>query len=89
MEIKAAARYDGEAMAATTYVQLKKFGAAIRAARLEREISQEDFAEMANIDRTYMSQIEGGKVNVSFQYITRISRALRMRTSELWAAAGQ
>lgn len=73
---------------ATTYVQLRKFGAAIRAARMARKITQEDFAGQAEIDRTYMSEIERGKVNVSFQYITKIARALRVRPSELWTSAG-
>jgi transcriptional regulator with XRE-family HTH domain len=71
-----------------THAELKRLGRAIRAARLEMRLSQEDFAERADIHRTYVGQIELGKVNVSWENISRVARALKQRPSELIAAAG-
>ena len=57
-------------------------------ARLEAKLSQEDFAERAEIHRTYVSSIELGKVNVSWENISRLARALHLRPSALLAMAG-
>lgn len=67
--------------------ELKRLGGAIRASRHDLKLSQEDFAERADIHRTYVGQIENGKVNVSWEIISRISRALGVRISELAARA--
>jgi len=46
-------------------------------------ISQEDLADRANIHRNYISQIEGGKRNVSFYNVVKIARALKVSPSRL------
>lgn len=71
-----------------TRSELRLLGNAIRGARMEKKLSQEDFAERADIHRTYVGQIELGKVNVSWENISRIARALKMKPSELMRAAG-
>jgi transcriptional regulator with XRE-family HTH domain len=71
-----------------THAELKRLGVAVRAARHEMKLSQEDFAERADIHRTYVGQIELGKVNVSWENISRVARALKVRPSELIASAG-
>jgi transcriptional regulator with XRE-family HTH domain len=68
--------------------ELRSLGSKIREARLEAKLSQEQFAERADIHRTYVGQIELGKVNVSWENISRIARALRTKPSELFARAG-
>lgn len=68
--------------------ELQRLGRTIRAARLEMKLSQEDFAERADIHRTYVGQIELGKVNVSWENISRVARALKMKPSELLTTAG-
>lgn len=68
--------------------ELMRLGDAVRAARLELRLSQEDFAERAEIHRTYIGCIERGQVNVSWQNISRIARAAGLRVSELVARAG-
>ena len=47
------------------------------------KISQEELADRAGIHRNYISQIEGGKRNVSFYNVVRIARALRVSPSGL------
>jgi len=62
---------------------LVQLGKRIRALREERKISQEELADRADIHRNYISQIEGGKRNVSFYYVVKIARALQVSPSRL------
>ncbi len=62
---------------------LVQLGKRIRALREERKISQEELAGRAEIHRNYISQIEGGKRNVSFYYVVKIARALQVSPSKL------
>lgn len=66
---------------------LVALGAAVRAARLERGVSQEELAERAEIDRSYMSSIERGAQNPGVVSILRIAHALDMTLTELFAEA--
>jgi transcriptional regulator with XRE-family HTH domain len=59
------------------------FGREIRFAREKLGLSQEDFAERANIHRTYISSVELGKVNVGIEVASALAAALGMRLSEL------
>ena len=63
---------------------LVSFGKKVRKFRMERGISQEDFAELCELHRTYISDIELGKRNVSLENIARISKALDISISELF-----
>lgn len=71
-----------------TYGELRRLGRAVRAHRHALALSQEDFAEVADIHRTYVTRIELGKANVSWENISRIARALKMKPSALMASAG-
>ena len=62
---------------------LVRLGKRIRALREEMTISQEELADRAGIHRNYISQIEGGKRNVSFYNVVKIARALRVSPSGL------
>jgi transcriptional regulator with XRE-family HTH domain len=68
--------------------RLRKLGSAIRAARLERELSQEALADAAGIDRSHMGKIERGERNVSVLNIARVTDALGISVAALVAAAG-
>lgn len=68
--------------------ELRRIGAAIRAARHETELSQERFAELAGIDRTYVGRIENGQVNLSWQIFSRVARALMVKPSDIIRRAG-
>ena len=52
-------------------------------AREEHGLSQEDFAERANVHRTYISSVELGKVNVGIEIANSLAAALGLRLSEL------
>jgi transcriptional regulator with XRE-family HTH domain len=62
----------------------KLFGAAVRARRLELRLSQEDFADKAEIHRTYVSSIELGKVQVSIAVAQKLAIALEKPLSRIW-----
>jgi transcriptional regulator with XRE-family HTH domain len=61
----------------------RTFGRAIRRAREQVGLSQEDFAEKAGIHRTYVSSIELGKVSVGIEVANQLAVALGKRLSEL------
>ena len=60
------------------------FGQTIRKVRLSKDISQERFADMCDLHRTYISDVELGKRNVSLENIGKMANALDMRISELF-----
>ena len=68
--------------------QLAALGTAIRAARLERKLSQEALADAAGIDRSHMGKIERGERNVSVLNVARVSAALNLTVASLMASAG-
>ena len=62
---------------------LVKIGKTIRQARLDRDISQERLAEIANLGRTYMGRIERGEQNLSIQNLIKIAFALKLEVGDL------
>ncbi len=50
-------------------------------------MSQEELAERAELDRSYMSSIERGKQNPGIVSILRVANALEMTATELFAEA--
>jgi len=62
---------------------LVALGAAIRRARKERGISQEELASRSAVDRSYMSSIERGQQNPGIVSVLRIARAMQMSAAEL------
>ena len=63
------------------------FGRAVRHQREALELSQEEFAERAEVHRTYVSSIELGKVSVGIEVAGNLARALGVRLSDLIAKA--
>ncbi len=62
---------------------LQRFGDRLREARKARGLSQEAFADLCGLGRTYVSGIERGNSNVSLQNIALIAKALDLTVSEL------
>ena len=62
---------------------LAKFGRDVRIVRKERQLSQEDLAELAGVHRTYIGAVERGEKNVSLRNIARIAQALDVKIHEL------
>lgn len=61
----------------------REFGMAIRRRRHKLNLSQEDFADLANIHRTYVSSIELGKVDVGIGVAYKVATALKISLSKL------
>lgn len=60
------------------------FGQAIRGLRQEKTISQEAFADMCGLHRTYISDVELGKRNVSLENIEKMANALDITLPKLF-----
>jgi transcriptional regulator with XRE-family HTH domain len=63
-------------------------GSAIRALRLEKNMSQEALAHEAGIDRSYMGGIERGEHNIAIINLLRICGCLDLSASDLMRRAG-
>jgi transcriptional regulator with XRE-family HTH domain len=74
-------------MQETTYAQLRRFAKAVQVAREELGVSQEQFAERCGFTRTHVGKIERAEMNVTFETISRICRATKLRPSELFIRA--
>lgn len=59
------------------------FGKKVLERRLSLKISQETLANMADIDRTYLPDIEKGKRNVSLKVVDKIAKALNVSLKDL------
>lgn len=60
-----------------------EFGKSVRKIRLQKEISQEELGFLSKLDRTYVSRVELGKVNLSLQAAWAIAEGLGTPLSEL------
>jgi transcriptional regulator with XRE-family HTH domain len=63
------------------------FGAAVREHRTLIRLSQEELADRAGLDRTYVSGIERGRRNPSLRILQRIADALGVDLDVLFATA--
>ena len=63
----------------------QRLGRNLRRLRDEKGLSQEAFAHEANIDRTYISDIERGARNPTITVVEKIALALGVTASELLA----
>jgi len=55
-----------------------RFGKALRERRRRLGVSQEEFADLCGLDRTYVGGIERGERNVALVNIDKLARALRI-----------
>jgi transcriptional regulator with XRE-family HTH domain len=62
----------------------RRFGRAVRKRREKLGISQEEFADLCGLHRTYMGGIERGERNISLANVEKIARALKIALSELF-----
>jgi transcriptional regulator with XRE-family HTH domain len=59
-------------------------GERIRNFRNERKLSQEELADLANIHRTYVGQLERGEKNVTLGTIEKVTEALGVSLEDLF-----
>ncbi len=67
----------------TTSQTLTKFGEILRKKRLEKNLSQEDFAELVGVHRTYIGMLERAEKNITLLNIEKIANALNISIAEL------
>ena len=60
-----------------------RLGSNLRRLRTERGLSQEAFAGLANIHRTYVSDIERGARNPTITIVQRLGDALGVEAADL------
>jgi len=63
----------------------KEVGFRIRSLREDRNLSQEKLAELADLHRTYIGQIERGEKNIGLKNLQRIANALGVNIKDLFA----
>lgn len=62
----------------------KQFGRKVRKLRKEKDMTQEQLAHDANIERSYMGAIERGQRSPTLDKISSIAKALKVPLSELF-----
>jgi len=60
------------------------FGKAVRQRRTKLGMSQEEFAHMCGLDRTYVGGIERGERDVALRNIEKIAKAFGTSLSEIF-----
>jgi transcriptional regulator with XRE-family HTH domain len=60
------------------------FGKQVRELRQAQGYSQESFADVVGLHRTYIGSIERGEQNVSIDNIARLAKALKVPISTLF-----
>lgn len=63
---------------------LATFGNRVRELRLERGYSQEEFAALCGLDRTYVGGIERGERNLGLKNVAIIASTLNIELSALF-----
>ena len=78
----------GRPVGSTTYERepALAFGQAVRAARMEQGLAQEELAALAEIERSHMGKIERGEHMPTLALILRIAVALNRSAADLIAA---
>ena len=66
-----------------------QFGERVRSLRKAKLLSQEQLADLASLDRTYISGIERGRRNVSLRNVEAVARALDVSLSEFFSGIDQ
>jgi transcriptional regulator with XRE-family HTH domain len=58
-------------------------GLRVRDARMYANLTQEELAERAEIDRSTIQRIERGQTDAKFSHLLRVARALNLPTRDL------
>lgn len=61
-----------------------KFGNRLRKLRTDRGFSQESLADAVGLHRTYIGAVERGEQNIAVDNISKLAKALKVPTSELF-----
>ncbi|MHB9650069.1 helix-turn-helix domain-containing protein (plasmid) [Weissella paramesenteroides] len=61
----------------------KLIGNRIRCLRLQKNLSQEKFAELIGVHRTYIGMVERGERNITIQTLLKIAKGLDVHVWQL------
>jgi transcriptional regulator with XRE-family HTH domain len=61
-----------------------KIGQRIKELRKELELSQESLAYKADVDRTYVTDVENGRRNISVEVLERLIKALEVSFTDFF-----
>ena len=75
-------------MGSDTEVIRREFGRAVRRQRNKTGMSQENLAQIAGIDRTYLSGIERGVRNPTLEKIVELAQAMGCSVGEFFGDEG-
>lgn len=64
------------------------FGKHVRKLRLDRGLSQQKLAELADLHRNYVGGVERGERNIAILNIVRLARALKVKPGKLMETIG-
>ena len=64
--------------------ELSKFGALIKKYRKKNNLTQLDLAEKMKIERSEISKIENGKLNIEFRTIIKLADALKIHPKKFF-----
>lgn len=65
---------------------LARYGKRLREIRKEKNMTQEELAEKANLHYTYIGVVERGQKNISLLNIEKISKALKVNLAEFFSS---
>ena len=68
---------------------LKAAGARIRVIRVTKNLTQSQLAIICNIEKSTMSKIEAGQVNISYYTLYRLSKGLEVNMGKLVIPDGE
>jgi transcriptional regulator with XRE-family HTH domain len=78
---------DQPGAAASEAALLARLGLRVKVVRTSRRMTQDELAQAAGLDRTYISRIERGAHNITVLTLTRIAEALDVAPGELLDSA--
>lgn len=61
----------------------QKFGDNMKKRRVEKSMSQGDICRTLDLDRSYISNVENGKQNLTLSTMDKIAKVLDIKISEL------
>ena len=63
----------------------KQIGLNIRVIRTRRELTQDELGDLVEMKRSYLSEIENGKHNLSLTTMLRLAKALKCQLADIVA----
>ncbi len=77
----------GQLSTVATVLQLKSLGLAVKHWRNIAGLSQNELADAAGVHRTYISDIENGRRNLTLEILFRVAQGLNQKLSRITATA--